>query len=635
MWRRRRTFPKSRIRSGPVSPCGALQRRSIGRSVEGVVELNLSIRVSALIRVGHLRKALLTGATAAFTGLLLAGCAGTNEPENTGTPPRTRIITTQQYLNTIQNVFGSSVSMDMKFPPLRRTDGLLANGAALAGVTASKIESFQRAASSIAAQVVDPERRGYLIPCTPQSESKADPACAEQFFAQTGRLLYRRALTEKELKSYVTQANQAAEQLGDFYAGVELVLESMLISPKVLFVTENTESDPDDEGRRQLDSYALASRLSFFLWNAGPDDMVLQAAEKGELKTERGLRRVVDAMLASPRLEDGMRAFFDDMLRFDDFDALSKDPTVYPFFTGATAADAREQTLRTIVDHLIRKQLDYRDLYVTRDTFVSPALAPIYGIPASRGWTEYEFPVDSPRHGLLTHVSFTALSSHPGRSSPTLRGKALRERLLCQTVPPPPPNVDFGKLENPDAHYKTQRERVAVHLEDPVCAGCHKITDPMGLALESFDGAGRFRTEENGAVIDTTGDLDGVKFEDVVGLGKALRDNPGLPSCLVDRLYSYGSGGAAGVNDRPLMKYFAAEFAEAGYKLPDLLRTIVMSDAFRHVKEVKGAGAEHAREPTEAIPIEELPATQTAAAPSQSNDFEAVALNQAHSRNSN
>src|SRR5688572_14884417 len=156
-----------------------------------------------------MRHALL-GCAAVFIGLLLSSCAGKEEPEHPGTLPRVRIVTTQQYLNTLQNVFGSSVSMDMKFPPLRRTEGLLANGAALAGVTAGKIETFQRAASSIAAQVVAPERRNYLIPCTPKSETDADEACAKQFFAQTGRLLHRRALGDEEVARYVTQANRAA-----------------------------------------------------------------------------------------------------------------------------------------------------------------------------------------------------------------------------------------------------------------------------------------------------------------------------------------------------------------------------------------------------------------------------------------
>jgi hypothetical protein len=194
--------------------------------------------------------------------------------------------------------------------------------------------------------------------------------------------------------------------------------------------------------------------------------------------------------------------------------------------------------------------------------------------------------------------------------------------------------VDFGKLNNPDAHYKTQRERVAVHLEDPVCAGCHKITDPMGLALESFDGAGRFRTTENGATIDTNGELDGVHFTDVVGLGKALHDNPALPSCLVDRLYSYGSGGAAKPSDRPLIKYYTAEFAKAGYKLPDVLRTIATSDAFRTVTDAKKVDVVEGRAPTEEIVIEEeLPATTTVDTAAPESQTQTVAMTTGHDKN--
>jgi hypothetical protein len=535
---------------------------------------------------------------------VIAGCSGTKEPENPGTAPRMRIITTEQYMNTVNSVFGTGVALNIKFPPLRRTNGLLANGAALAGVTGSKLELFQRAAQTIAAQVVDPQHREYLIPCTPADEKKADDACSKQFFAQTGRLLHRRTLSDAELANYVKEASDASNQLKDFYAGLELTLESMLISPEVLFIVETGEPDPDNKNQQRLDAYSLASRLSFFLWNAAPDDMVLKAAESGELHTRKGLKKVVDTMLESPRLEDGTRAFFDDMFGFDDFDSLSKDSTVYPFFTGATVADAREQTLRTVVDHLITKKADYRDLFTTRSTFMSPALAPLYQIPASKGWTPYEFPENSPRQGLLTQVSFLAVHAHPGRSSPTRRGKALRELLLCQVVPPPPPNVDFGKLNNPDAQYKTQRERVNVHLEDAVCAGCHKITDPMGLALESFDGAGRFREEENGAHIDTSGDLDGKKFADVAGLGAALHDNPGLPSCLVNRVYSYGSGGSTAPADRPLLQYLTTSFQEEGFKYPDLLRTIALSDAFSRVQKLKpGAPAPApAEKPAEKAP---------------------------------
>jgi hypothetical protein len=528
-------------------------------------------------------------AGALFAGLALAGPSEVPEPEVPASPPHLRLMTAEQYRNSLAYIFGPSVNLDVKFPPLRRTNGLLANGASVAGVTASQLEQFQHAAAGVAAQVVDANHRDYLIPCKPADKKKADATCARKFLRRTGRLLNRRALRDDELDSYVQHAGSAADSLKDFYSGLQAALEGMLISPAVLFIVEKAEADPDHAGRERLDAYSLASRLSFFFWNAGPDDETLKAAESGEIQTAKGRATVVNRMLASTRLEGGVRAFFDDMFAFDDFDTLSKDATVYPFFTGATVADAREQTLRTVIDHLITRNGDYRDLYTTRSTFISPALAALYQMPAPDGWTPYEFPAGSPRAGVLTQVSFLAVHSHPGRSSPTRRGKALRELVLCQTVPPPPPNVDFSALENPDAHYKTQRERIAVHLQNPVCAGCHKITDPMGLGLENFDGAGRFRATEGGAAIDVSGELGGKKFTDVGGLVQAVHDNPGVPSCLVNRLYSYASGEPANSSQRPLLQYLSTRFAADGYRLPDLMRSIATSQAFGQVGTARAA----------------------------------------------
>jgi hypothetical protein len=209
-------------------------------------------------------------------------------------------------------------------------------------------------------------------------------------------------------------------------------------------------------------------------------------------------------------------------------------------------------------------------------------------VPAVDGWVPYEFPEDSSRGGLLTQISFLASHAHPARSSPTLRGKALRELVLCQKVPPPPPNVDFSLLEDPDASLKTARERLHVHASNPSCAGCHLITDPMGLALENFDGAGRFRDNENGAELDTSGDLDGFEFTNVDGLNKALHDHPMLPSCIVNRMYSYGVGGMVSMStDRQILAYLKEQFIEDGYKVPELLREIALSTAFSQVREPK------------------------------------------------
>ena len=264
-----------------------------------------------------------------------------------------------------------------------------------------------------------------------------------------------------------------------------------------------------------------------------------------------------------------MRAFFEDMLGFDDLASLSKDAHIYPVFSGVTLQDAREQTLRTLFDQLVTRKMDYRDLFTTRDTFISPTLAALLQVPAPPGWSAYTSPEGSPRVGLLTQISFLSGHAHPGRSSPTLRGKALRELLLCQKVPRPPPNVDFSIVENPNSTLKTARERLTAHRANPVCAGCHKLTDPIGLALENFDGAGQFRETERGAPIDTSGSLDGREFTDAIGLGQALHDHPALPACLVQRVYSYATGSPVAANDKPVVQQLTKGFAETGYRLPD------------------------------------------------------------------
>jgi hypothetical protein len=508
------------------------------------------------------------------------------QPVGGDSPLRVRLLTGEQYTNMIASVFGEDVAaaVNPPLPPLARTDGLLAGGAAAVGVTSDQISQIQQAAAFIGAKVVDEYHRDFLISCKPASELEADDTCAGEFLRETARLLYRHPVDETRVAGLVDIAGNAASETGDFYAGLALAIESILISPEVLFIADHAEPDPDRPGQERLDDYSIASRLSFFLWNAPPDDALLLSAERGELRTEAGLRSAVERMISSARLEDGMRAFFDDMLTFDEFDSLAKDPMVYPSVTGATLADAREQTLRTIIDHLLAKDLDYRDLFTTRDTFMSMHLAPVYGVPTSNGWVPYTFEEGSMRAGLLTHVSFLAANSHAVRSSPTLRGRALREVFLCQKVPDPPPNVDFSALEDA-GDVPTARERLMIHNTNPSCAGCHLITDPMGLSLENFDGAGQFRATENGVELDITGELDGAFYDDVAGLTEAMRDHPKLSSCLVNRLYAYGTGGPVTLRyDRDLLAILTDRFATNGHRLTALLRDIALSQAFTTVR---------------------------------------------------
>jgi Protein of unknown function (DUF1588)/Protein of unknown function (DUF1592)/Protein of unknown function (DUF1585)/Protein of unknown function (DUF1595) len=555
--------------------CGGSSRRP------GAQERKWSRRVRASLTIR-------AGLAVSF-GLLLACCsAGTGEPKNSGSPLHVRLMSGKQYSNTIAYIFGDDVSAAVPppLPPQSRTGGLLALNSANIGVTSDQLAEIQQAAIAIGAKVVDESHRGFLIPCKPADEKAADAACAEKFLKRVAPLWFRHPVEPADLRALTAEASTSADELKDFYAGLASTLEGMLVSPEALFIIDRDEPDPNNEGHRRLDAYSLAARLSFFLWNAAPDEKLLAQAQSGELQTEHGRAGAVTAMLASPRLEDGMRAFFDDMLQFNDFDSLSKDAQVYPSETGSTLADAREQTLRTIIDHLLTRKEDYRDLFTTRQTFMSMNLAVVYGVSTkSDGWIPYEFPADNPRSGLLTQVSFLAAHAHPARSSVTRRGKALRELFLCQIVPMPPPNVDFSKLNDPDPSLKTARARLAVHATNPTCAGCHKMMDPMGFAMEHFDGAGQFRATENGAPLDTSGTLDGKQFNDIAGLGRALHDHPALPSCLINRVYSYGIGATASPSaDKPELDYLRTRFEKSGYKLPDLLRDIALSKAFSSVR---------------------------------------------------
>jgi uncharacterized protein YerC len=522
--------------------------------------------------------------------LLMVGCDSGPvepvEPDGSGSPLRVRLLTPGQYSNSIAQIFGADVSNAVlpPLPQISRIDGLISSGAASVGVTSDQIEQIQQAAITIAAQVVDSIHRDFLIPCKPASATEADAACAEEFLLTTTRLLHRSIPGESKVIELVDIANRGARESDDFYAGLALALEALLFSPEFIFVTDSAEPDPERPGYERLDAYSLASRLSFFLWNSTPDHELLLAAENGELQTVDGLERAVDRMLTSSKLEDGIRAFFDDMMAFDEFDSLAKDPSVYPMVTGGTLADAREQTLRTVIDHLLRKELDYRDLFTTRHTFMSPNLAVVYGVPTTPGWVPYEFGENEEREGLLTHISFLAANSHPVRSSPTLRGQAMRELFLCQVVPAPPPNVDFSALEEA-GDVPTARERLKVHNTNPSCAGCHLITDPIGLSLENFDGAGRYRKTENGAELDVSGELDGIVYTNVQGLTAAMRDHPKLSSCLVKRTYAYAIGGPLSLkHDRDTLSYFEDRFIRQGHKLRVLLRDIALSDAFSGVR---------------------------------------------------
>ena len=512
-----------------------------------------------------------------------------DEPPTSGGPATFRRLNGDQYARAIQDAFGSGIKIPGRFEPPMREEGLLAIGDGKVAVSSSGFEQAELRAREIAAQVLAADRRKTLLTCTPRSADAFDAGCARAFLTRYGRRLFRRPLADDESASVMKAADGATAKTGNFYKGLEAGLIRFLVSPNFLFRVETTEAVPGSRTRLRLDDYSLATRVSFLLWNAPPDDELLDAAGSGALRHSAALDKHVDRMIASPRFEEGVRAFFSDMFAYDQFDGLTKDQSIYPKFTSALVRDVHEQLLKTIVDLLVTNRGDYRDLFTTRKTFLNRNLGSLYKVhvrsEAFNGWMPYTFTATEPRAGILTLAGVLMLDpTHEGRSSPTIRGKNVRELFLCQPVPPPPGNVDFKVVQETDHPvHKTARERLQAHRNNPSCSGCHAMMDPIGLAMENYDALGNFRTHENGVRIDASGAFENKKYTDLVSLQKALRDSPAVSACAVRRTYEYGVGRRVTGGEREWLKYAAAQFAEDKYVFPALMRRVATSQAFRAV----------------------------------------------------
>jgi hypothetical protein len=489
-----------------------------------------------------------------------------------------RRLTEQEYRNSIADIFGKEIEVRGSFEPTKRSNGLEAISTALLSVTPVGFESFNKMADDIAAQVTAEKYRAKL-PCTPKDPKTADDACAGKILSHYGLLLFRRPLNEAELDNRVGLSRRITEKTNDFYVGLRYSLSMLLQLPDFVFRSEVAIRSADGS-HGALDSYSRATRLSFLLWNTTPDTELLRVAGSGELNSSAGLAKQVDRLMASPRLDAGMRAFFDDMLQLDTFATVSKDSLLYPKWGSGMADSAREETLRTVIDVTLRENGDVRDLMTTRQTYIDRRLAVLYRVPFSftADWVKYEFPSDSGRSGILTQISMLSMFSHPGRSSPTKRGVALLDIFLCSPTPEPPNDVDFSVVNNPNSSLKTLRERLIAHATNGACAACHTRSDPVGLSLESFDTIGGYRTTENGETIDVSATIQGHSFSGAQGLGQFLHDSPQYPACVARKLYSYSRGTrSSSVDDFP-DAYQA--FQHSGFRLRALLRSMALSESF-------------------------------------------------------
>jgi hypothetical protein len=515
-----------------------------------------------------------TGGGAASNG---GGGASGGQP-TTLPEPRLRRLTISEYKSSVRDLIGveADASALSVVPPLH---GLRAIGASTVTLPPVDLEAFEQNADTWTATLfADPTARMKLVGC-----DGAQASCGEGFVATFGRRVFRRPLTPDESTRYLALLRTATTMTSDGWLGLRVVTSALLQSPSFLYRVEIGEPDPADPARRLLTPYELASRLSFFFWGTTPDDALLDAAQSGALATTQGIQEQAQRLLTSMRAADASRDLFADYLQLDELDTLAKLPELFPLASDALASAMKEETLRSLRTLLFEREGDFRTTFTTRTTFVNGDLAELYDVSPRMGdaFAEIELPTDGARAGLLTQASFLALHSHPGRTSPTLRGKFIRENLLCQGIAPPPPGVDTQLPDTADA--KTMRERLTRHREDPTCAGCHSLTDPIGLALEHFDALGEFRQTDDGATIDASGELDGMTFGNARELGTVLSMHPGVLDCFTRTLLRFARGALEHSSEVERVSALNAAFAAAGHRVPDLMLAIASDDAFRTV----------------------------------------------------
>ncbi len=529
--------------------------------------------------------ALLVSASAA-----LVACGGGDKVEMETPPPQMRLISESQYRHSIADIFGDDTKVVGWFEEAPEVGGLAAIGASEMSVSSSGFERYYALASTISEQVVSEARWGRMMPCDWAEQGPYDATCAVEGLSSVAERLLRRPMSEEQRSRWLAEIEASSLALGSFTKAVGLAIEGMLASPEFLFVIDETEPNPKGEGVR-LSGFAKAHRMSFFLWDTVPDEELLAAARDGSLHDKKVLKAQVERMLASDQLATGAEAFFEDFLDLNEFELLEKDKVIYPAFNKQASVDAREQMLKFLTLQLIEKQAAYPEIFTAKDTFISRPLGMLYQVPVASpdGWEPFEFAEDDPRAGLLSHAGFTALHSHPGRSSATLRGIAVRELLLCQTVEPAPAAVNFTVVqdtENPE--FRTARERLTQHRTDDACKSCHEFIDPVGLALENFDGVGTFRDDENGAPIDTSGMLDGYLFETLPEMQESLAQHPGVGACLVEKVQKYALGRAPQGGEIAWRNRLEKNFVKKGQQFPSLLQAVVLSDEFFAVGDPQG-----------------------------------------------
>lgn len=486
-----------------------------------------------------------------------------------------RRLTAPQYVATLSALL--DIEPAISDTPADLVLALFSNvGASAVSTSELAVEQYDALAREVTEDVFeDPLRRSALVGCDPRQTE-----CVSQFIAQFGRRAWRRSLDVAERQRYEHLFDVMLSRFDDPWIAARYVTAAMLSSPNLVYLAEVGEPDPEDPSRLRYTSTEMASRLSYFAWDAPPDDELLDLAEAGQLVDADVVAEQMERMLADPRANAAMIRFLRELLAVDAVQDVVKDPTI---FTGASPAlfDEMRDELQSMVQRLVADNGSVGTLLMTHQTSLTSRLATLYGVaePSPEGEGTVQWPDGAVRFGLLGTGAFLATNARVTRTSPTLRGLFVQQRLLCRDLPPPPGDVDADlPTPTPETVPQTMRELLAQHASDPACASCHTFMDPIGLALEHFDGIGRYRSDDRGVALDVSGELSGTQFEGLRGLATALAQSDQLHACVVRQVHRHAVGHVEGVDERGIIDGIAAR---GDLPLRSLWLSIATSRSFR------------------------------------------------------
>jgi hypothetical protein len=455
----------------------------------------------------------------------------------------------------------------------------------------------------------DTPSRARIFVCHPATTKEEEP-CARTILATVGRRAFRRPVTDADLRPLLA-FYQSGRAERDFDFGIEKALRAMLVSPDFLF---RIEQDPrgslpggaapraalkprndaasnavNDTANRpgsvyRISDFELASRLSFFLWSSVPDDQLLDLAEKGKLKDPVVLERQVRRLLDDPRSDSLVSNFAGQWLYIRNLAQQKPDPDAFPEFDESLRQAFRQET-ELFFQNVLREDCSVMDLLDANYTFLNQRLAEHYGIPNIYGPQFRKVTLTDPnRGGLLGQGSILTVTSYPNRTSVVQRGKWILDNLLGSPPPPKPPDIPELEAHSKDGRQLTMREQMELHRSNAICASCHARMDPIGFALENFDGVGKWRDQDGGAAIDASGKLPGgVQFQGPAGLKKLLVANYGyqFETTVTEKLLTYALGRGLEYYDKPAVRSIIRQAAADNYKMSALVTAIVKSTPFQ------------------------------------------------------